>query len=466
MYLLVADRLITTPLIQQKIQDLQSQIQALQQENYASHQTSTQLQSKIDRTVAALQIASTSSANARAEADAAEAKADSLSRQVEEFHSVMEELRRGMDAVRGEHDEVSSAARSVESRLIQVESELGRATKVKIEAEEERDGLKARAEDAEKKARVLTEQVEDYEHEIRCLKKDFVEMEELEKIRSERTNRIENELHLARGTLLEATSAAAEAESTVTSLNSVIEELRKENELLHSQIDESRDSVNKERAKQNEALTAAEKEVQKWKLKCEEEQETSRSLNMDKTTAEKQLEQMKNRMSQLERRMNDAGGDSTRFDTPNPAASSAVTPMTPGMGLINSFGTKDGIIDSEPRKELTYISKLPTRESSKTSQYDEASRELTYKSSSSKYFTTEKENQSNSSSRPKSISHDMPSFTKRKAPKSNKCCLCQQDAIGMMKNCQCDKINCDKRAHMTCIARRNADKGPSAVLCE
>ncbi|KAL3788768.1 hypothetical protein ACHAWO_008578 [Cyclotella atomus] len=430
--------------LKRKIQDLQSQIQALQQENYASHQTSTQLQSKIDRTVAALQIASTSSANARAEADAAEAKADSLSRQVEQFHSVVEELRRGMEAVRGEHDEVSSAARSVESRLIQVESELGRATKVKIEAEEERDGLKARAEDAEQKARVLSEQgrrrgmlkaraedaeqkarvlseqVEDYEHEIQCLKKDVVEMEELEKIRSERTNRVENELHLARGTLLEATLAAAEAESTVTSLNSVIEELRKENELLHSQIHESRDSVNKERAKQNEALTAAEKEVHKWKLKCEEEQETNRSLNIDKTTAEKQLEQMKN-----------------MFDTPNPAASSAVTPMTSGMGLINSFGTKCGTVDSEPRKELTYISKLPTRELSKTSQYDDASRELSYKPSSSKYFTTEKENYSNSSSSScsNSLSHEMPSFTKRKAPKSNKCCICQQDAMGMMKNC-------------------------------
>ena len=58
---------------------------------------------------------------------------------MEQFHSVVEELRRGMEAVRGEHVEVSSAARSVESRLIQVESELGRATKVKIEVEEERD---------------------------------------------------------------------------------------------------------------------------------------------------------------------------------------------------------------------------------------------------------------------------------------------------------------------------------------
>ena len=405
--------------------------------------------------------------NARADADAAEAKADSLAREVEEFHTIIEEMRRGMEALRGEHDEVSMAARSVEGRLIRVESELVRATKVKVEAEEERDGLKARAEGAERKARVLTDKVEDCEHEIRCLKKDVVEMEEMEKIRSERTNRIENELHVARGTLLEATSAAAEAESTVASLSSVIEELRKENELLHTQISESQTALHKDRNKQNEALTTAEREVQTWKLRCEEEQEANRSLKLEKTTLEKQVEQMKSRMAHLERRMNDTSDDTSRMETPL-AASSAVTPMTSSLGLINSFGKGD--VDSEPRKELTYISALPMRESSK-SRYENTSRQLSYASTS---FTSEKENRENissashssSSSRPKS--HELPTLLKRKAPKSTKCCLCNQDAMGMMKNCQCDKISCDKRAHMTCIARRNGEKGvaASAVLCD
>ena len=372
-----------------------------------------------------------------------------------------------MDAVRGEHDEVSAAARSVESRLIQAESELKRATKVKIEAEEERDDLKSRAEEAERKARELTEKVEDYENEIRCLKKDVVEMEELEKIRSERTDRIENELHVARGTLLDATSVAAEAESTVTSLNSVIEELRKENELLHNQIEDSRDSVRKDRAKLNEALLAAEKEAQKWKLKSEEEQEANRTLKMDKASAEKQVEQMKSRMAHLERRFNDAGGDLTRLDKSNRAASStAVTPVTSGLGLINSFGDKDDTINSEHRKKLTYVSKLPMRESSKSSKIEDASREINY-TSTSKYFSSEKENYTNIGSNEQKSLHNTSNFTKRKVAKSTKCCICDMPAMGMMKNCQCEKINCDKRAHMTCIARRNAEKGvsTSAMLC-
>eukprot|EP00804_Cyclotella_cryptica_P018118 CCRYP_005891-RA/>CCRYP_005891-RA protein AED:0.32 eAED:0.32 QI:31/1/1/1/1/1/2/225/668 len=455
--------------LRRKIQDLESQIQVLQQENYASLQTATQLQSKVDRTLAALQIASKSNAHARAEADAAQAKADSLYRQVNDFHSLVEELRRGMEAVRSEHDDVASAARSVERRLIQVESELARATKVKVQAEEERDGLMARAEEAERKARALTDKVEDNEHEIRCLKKDIAEMEGLDKNRTNRTIRIENEVDAARGMLLEATSAAAEAESTVTSLNNVIEELRRENEMLHTKMNDSRDSLCKERTKQNEALIATEKEVQKWKLKCEEEQELSRTLKMDKTTAEKQLEQMKTRMAHLERRMNDIGGDdSSRLETPLPCSSTAVTPTTSSLGLINSFGAKDSSVDSEARTQLTYVSKLPMRQTSK-SQYDTATRQLNNASSTA--FSSEKENHFHDTatiSRTKQSSHDMSSFVKRKVTKSNKCCLCNQDAVGMMKNCQCDKINCDKRAHMTCIAKRNSNKSisASAVLCD
>lgn len=457
------------PLQAQKIQDLESQIQVLQQENYASLQTANQLQSKVDRTVAALQIASKSNADARAEADASEAKADSLSRQMNDFHSLVEELRRAVEAARSEHDEISNAARTVEGRLIQVESELARATKVKIDAEEERDGLIARAVGAERKLSVLTEKVEDYEHEIRCLKKDIAEMEEFEKIHSDRNRRIDSELHLARGMLLEATSAAAEAESTATSLNNVIEELRKENEMLHTQINDGRDSLCKDRTKQNEALIAAEKEAQKWKLKCEEEEEVTRTLKMDKATMEKQLEQMKTRMAHLERRLSDIGDDdSSRLETPLPSSSSAVTPMTSSLGLISSFGAKDRSVDSEAKTQLTYVTKLPLRQTSK-SQYDTASRRLNYASST--IFSAEEKHHlhdTTTGSRFKQTSHEISGFVKRKVTKSNKCCLCNQDAAGMMKNCQCDKINCDKRAHMTCIARRNSNKSisASAVLCD
>eukprot|EP00984_Skeletonema_dohrnii_P015457 scaffold6689_cov79-Skeletonema_dohrnii-CCMP3373.AAC.1 len=212
--------------LKRKLEECQLQIQCLHNECSASERNASQTQSKIDRTLEALKIAGANAANARAEADAANARAESLNGQLNDLQAVIEDTKNCMEIVRRENDEVSHAARSVEGRLIQVESELTRAARVKRDAEEERDVLKTRAGKSEKLASVLQEKVNDYEDEIRHLKKDMVEMDELEQMRSDRTQRIESELQDARVGLMEATSAAAEAESTVTSLRSVIEELR------------------------------------------------------------------------------------------------------------------------------------------------------------------------------------------------------------------------------------------------
>ena len=93
------------PFSPQKLQDAQSQIEALQNEQSASEESNTQLKAKIDRTLEALQIAGANAANARAEADASNARAESLSVQLNDLQSVIEETKRGMEVVRREHDE-------------------------------------------------------------------------------------------------------------------------------------------------------------------------------------------------------------------------------------------------------------------------------------------------------------------------------------------------------------------------
>ena len=279
-------------ILPQKLQELQSQIEVHQREDSSSQQSNMQIKAKLDRTLEALQIAGSNAANARAEADASNARAESLSGQLNDLQSAIEETKRGMEVVRSEHDEVSRAARSVEGRLIRVEGELTRATRAKNDAVEARDILKSRAEKAEKLARELQNTVDDSHDEIRLLKKDLLELEELEKVRSDRTQRIESEFQEARAGLIEATSAAAEAESTVTSLRSVVEELRRENETLHEQLDANRDRNSKDRSKHNEALTQAEREAQKWKLKCEEADEESRKLINDKASGESSGEEV------------------------------------------------------------------------------------------------------------------------------------------------------------------------------
>lgn len=436
----------------------------------ASEQNVKQLQSKIDRTLEALKIAGVNAANARAEADAANARTNSLSEQLNDFQELVDDTKDCMEVVRREHDEVSNAARAIESRLIKVESELTRAAKVKRDAEEERDILKARSEKSEKLVSVLQERVNDYQDEIRHFKKDMGEMGELEKMRSERTQRIELELQDARAGLLEATSAAAEAESTVTSLRSVIEELRRDNESLHVQIDGSRDTMSKDRAKQNETLALVEKEAQKWRLKFEEVEEENRKLKMDKGTADKQVEQLKGRVANLERRINESKGRlqtrATSSDrVPQQEKNNVVTPkLSADLGVINAFGsssTNDGSAGAEEGNKRKYVSELPMKEQPKNPP-ESFSRQLTY--SSAKSSRKEKENESNMKD---SFSSRGSKRTKKtQSTTSSTCCLCNREG-GMILRCQCNNANCELRAHPMCIGKFRLGKSDNdkTILC-
>ena len=331
------------------------------------------------------------------------------------------------------HILVSRASRSIEGRLIQVESELIRAARAKKDAEAERDFLKTRTEKSEKLARELQDKVDDDHDEIRVLKKDILELEELERTRQDRTNRIESEFQEARTGLLEATCAAAEAESTVTSLRSVIEELRRENVCLHEQIESSRDNQSKERSKQNEALTQAERNAQKWKMKVEDGEEEIRKLKIEKTTAEKQVAVEKSRVANMERRLSDTGKVSfgAEKSSSSPAApSSAVTPHhnSTNLGFINSLGAaKDDVsVVSEENKKHKVVTELPKRDLSASSS-----------------FQKEKENKSKVNMKNQQLQRSASLYNgapKTKAQgKSNVCVLCNRSG-GLLLKCQCDDL--------------------------
>jgi hypothetical protein len=363
---------------------------------------------------------------------------------------VIEETRRGMEVVRREHDEVSRSTRTVEGRLIQVESELGRATRIKNDALKDRDILKARAENAEKIASALQDKVDDYQNEVRLLKKDLDERNEMEQIRTQRTRSIETEVEVARASLLEATSAAVEAEATVASLRNVIVFLESENKTLHSRMNESRDGFAKDRSKLNEALLLAEREAQKWKMKHEEVDEEIRKLTMDKTSAEKQVEQLKSRLENR-RLNNDTSEQCSRLNTTSPVLQAVTPHVSNNLGFINSFGANDIPVVTEESKKQTYVTELPMRDSSTNAQFSSSSRQLTYAYQKEDHETTPQQ-----------------SVRKRPGDKINICCLCSKEG-GLILKCQCDNINCDKRAHAICIGKfRSSEKDNSSrtILCK
>jgi len=454
-------------ILKRKLQEMESAIKNIQNENNKIEQSNARLQLKIDRTTEALQIAGTRAANSRAEADAANTRAESFSTQLNDLKSLIEETGRGMEVVRRENDEVSRAARSVEGRLIQVESELAKALRVRKAAEDERDLMKARAQMAEKKVAVLQEKVNDCRGEIRLVKKRLSEVYDVEKVRSDRFNRTETELQEARATLFHATSAAAESETTVASLRNVIEELRQENESLNTKMSEDRDGFAKDRSKHNEALTAAEKEAQMWKMKYEENEEEIRKLKLDKASADTQLDQMKTRMSKLEKRLDESNQSSSSKSSILPGMPT-VTPKSSDLGVINAFGANDVTYEAQPSAQRQYVFKLPMRASPEPIS-ESASRKLSYSSSKPSNFSGKEQlrkslfqqlqtTQSDNNYRVGEV---------RKAPKAGKCCICLKDFSGMMKSCQCGKLKCDKRAHASCVMKsKKVGAIRSGILCE
>ena len=428
----------------------------MQNENAAFHEKNDQLQAKADRTAEALRIAGQTAASAKAEADAAKARADSLSSQLNELQSVIRDNKRSVEAVRQEHEEVSRAARSVESRLILVDSELSRVTHAKEEAEGSRDFLQSRAEKAEADIVDLTNKLDDSRDLIRALRKDLQQSKELDKSRAQRALRMENELSEARQSLMEASSAACEGESTVASLRSVIDELRRENEQLHEKITAVRDAAIKERSRQNDREGNAEREAQKLRLKCDDQEEEIRALKVEKASLEKQNEQMKKRrsagFSEDVRKSIPPGSTTTLAPTITPSSSS-------DLGLVHSLGGRDeGVEDVAKEVKNKEVTKLPQRAASKSTAPDTSSapRHLTY--------STHRPAQKQTDASSKSISRNK--TPRPKTPRPNVCCVCNKEG-GMLLSCQCGGTGCDKRAHILCIShvRRGNDNGPT-ILCD
>ena len=174
-------------------------------------------------------------------------------------------------------------------------------------------------------------------------------------------------------------------------------------------------------------------------------------MKMDKASAEKQVNQLKTKVANLERR-NDSDKRSSQLDLPiSAAASTAVTPHTAAsgnLGFINTIGTSSAIVTAEENKRK-YVMELPKRESSAL---NSSSRQLNYS------YHKEKENTANSNN-----AHD-----KSKRRKVARCSLCNKEG-GMIVSCQCGDPGCEYRAHALCIGNfrssASAGKREKTILC-
>ena len=138
------------------------------------------------------------------------------------------------------------------------------------------------------------------------LMKKLTELDVIEQARTNRSERLERELRGSIHLLLEATSATAESESTASTLNDTIKEIQHENQSLHQQMETFSEKTKKNRDHILESLTRSQREVQNMSIKAASDDEEIQCLKMDKDSSEKEITQMRNRISNIEKRLSDA----------------------------------------------------------------------------------------------------------------------------------------------------------------
>jgi len=403
---------------------------AMTQVNATIREVSANTSAKMTRTREALRIAGQNAANARADADATEARAASLASQVNSMKSILDETKRTCDSIRKEHDEISAASRSLEGRLMQTESDLNKLDKEKRQGDEERNALREEVEHIIIAKKKLQMNLDEKDDEASKLTRKLAECVNVEQARAERTNRIEIELRETKSMLLDATSAATEAESTIGVLQESIKELHRENKTYHDKIAEIIENFGKDKERLQNSLGDSESESQKLRIKESFDKEELQRLNLNQTTREKEISQLKIRLSDLEKRL-------TETELSDPVSTTTTSPISK---LHFTSPVINNNTVSEARRSSNEVFVIPPL------------RLASPKVMSVTNTKDGKENRPSTNILPRSIRRR----TLGSAPlKSTKCCICLKPAYGIMKSCQCGRPVCDKRAHASCTAGIN-----------
>lgn len=407
-----------TTIILQKLKETEATAAATAAANTSLREAAAAHSERMERTVEALRIAGTNAANARADADAAEACAASMATQLQALKDVVDETKRASQILYKEHEDVSAGARSMEAKLLQRETELARAQKEQRTWMEEKEKLKSFTNKLQEEKKTLEQKVQSLTEELHEMKYQADEYAAVEQARKDRAAMVEKELREARTMLTEATSTAAETESTVAVLNETIQGLEEENKTLHETIESVQAKAREENERLNDSLTKVEKEAQSLRVKAASHEEEIHRIRMDKSASEKEVAKLKTKVTSLDRRLKDATSYASTLASDDAGGSQ------PGEAPNTTSTSRAG------RSGGGVAFAIPPLNATNTPAMSKA-----------------KENRSN---------RVTPATTK-----ATKCCICKQNASGFVKSCQCGKPSCQLRAHSTCIS--NSNMAPPSV---
>lgn len=414
---------------------------------------------RIQTLTESLRITSSKVASSRADADMAKAKVTSLSTQMKSLQAALDETNRVCESIREEHDDIQNSARTLEAKLVQTESELERVDKEKFEMKLERDEMRQQLQDYNKTTKEIRIKLEKREDELLKLKKKIVERDDIEHARKERLNRLENELRDSRSMLVEATSASKDSESTNADLQSTVQHLQRENKSLHGKIEEIMESSMREKAKLQETLAESESVAQKLRMKATNDEEELQRAKLDQAASEKEIEQLKNRISDMEGRLQDAissaGGVVSPPDTQDRLSQSMAVSSsyeTPGKSVSKTPSASNSVLKKSNRNNAIDDDIPPLRPSTPKTRFSSVQNNT---------IVQGKENRPFSASSNTSKNSHKGSINGSKSS-SAKCSICFKNAYGIMKSCQCGNVECEKRAHASCFAS-STNNWPSSV---
>lgn len=430
---LAREKMAEVMVLKRELKEALEQAKAMSHANLALREASTTTSARLETLSEALRIAGEKAADARADADASQARASSLASQLKTFKTALDETKRTVQIIRAEHDDISSAARELEAKLLRTESDLNRAQKERNVLQVERGDIYLKLNDLKESQKTLRDDLCQRDDELSKLKKSLADRDNVDDARFARISRLENELTKSKSIVVELTSSASEAESTTAELRNIISALQKENEGLHTKIQENLDSASKERERLQEDLAKAENEAQKLRLKATGDEEELHKLKLDKLANEKEIAQLKNRIINLEKRL---------------AESNALGSISPGNNTISDVSSLHSDFNSlTPSSSLTNSSlRTPARSSSSQNSVSNSMKKDHMGIPKLKAVPNVSKDSDS-----ELCSNSRNDRGQKRSSQAN-CSICFRASYGVMKACQCGNPTCDLRAHSVCIA--------------
>lgn len=461
-------------LFQQKLNIYDKKVESLETKQKSLTSSLTQTKHQLNKSNEALRIACQNLRNAQQDSRSLEEKCHSLFKTLTHIKQnlVEKEIHMSMERIQQEHLDITQIARNAEAQLIHTQADLTRHKTLVNKLTEQKSDIQSQMSLLSTQNSSLKQAHDALNSQNTQLQKTIQANKELEQARITHITKLEQELRDTQTFLNSTTSTRdtnnAEESSNNSNINGQsllsnklkqsILDLQNENNDLHTQISQLLSKHSSESKTQHSIQLQTEKELQSLKMEYLSLKEQHSKIQLDyKELKDKHVQQLMQKISSLENRLMThnhqqeqevikpiEGENYTRkMNKENEDDQNNVSIMNRG-GFHRSKEMTTMSATSTETKRKKPFSSLSLWSSSSPPPRANSSLSTTSNSFSSLY------NNNNNK-----YSHKRNTTTVKAASSSNTqhttCAICFKPLFGLYKSCQCNDLNCKKKAHAFCI---------------